>query len=384
MKILFGVPILVHKEIAEAEVTTFRKLGLEVETAYYGNSGYVKGTINSIIRVLKNAVFIKWKLHKQKSDIIYLNSAFDQKSIVRDAVTVLIIRLYTKNIKIVLKLHGSVEAMVLKQTGFIARLKRFLLKNIDLLLLLSTEERANFLKIGIQQERLLVTANPLNKSFYIEDKLFKQSVNPEKNAILLLFVGRLIKEKGILDLVDACEILNRKGLKFKLYCLGDGREKIIVSEKIAAHGLANQIELVGYIPEEATRPYYANCDILILPSYSEGFPMAVFQAIAAGKPVITTKIRGAADHLKEGINCLWATIGSAESIAEKIIELATDEMLRENMRRNNLLLAEEFSKEKLSEQTIKALEALLQRRKLIDKGDKEKPKNEIKALENSI
>ena len=115
MKILFGVPIKVHNEIAQAEVIAFQKIGAEVETSDYGNSGEVPGFFNSLILIFKNAIKLERKVSQQKSDIVYLNTAFDNKTIVRDSITIFIIKAFNKKIKIVLKIHGAIKSVVLSK-----------------------------------------------------------------------------------------------------------------------------------------------------------------------------------------------------------------------------------------------------------------------------
>ena len=121
------------------------------------------------------------------------------------------------------------------------------------------------------------------------DNSFRRQEKINDQTFVLLFVGRLIKEKGIVELIEACKIIKQNKIRFKLFCLGNGPLLGEIKQLIKDLGLENEILLVGQIPEEETKYYYSNCDILILPSYREGFPMAVFQAVAAGKPVITIK-----------------------------------------------------------------------------------------------
>lgn len=362
MKVLFGVPVKIHREIAIAEVEAYKQMGIEIETADFGNSGQVKGRLKSAFLVFKNAFTLKWKLTRFIPDYVYLNSSFDEKTIVRDAITLFILRLFAKKIKVLIKIHGRNKQIVLKKDGFIAKLKWYLFENIDLFLVLSTEEKNDFLQMGVRADNLMITANSINKNLYSRDDEFRQSLDPDGDTILVLFVGRLIKEKGILDLVEACKIVKEKGLKFKLFCLGDGPERSKISGLLSAYNLIDSVFLVGYIPEAATKAYYSNCDMLVLPSYSEGFPMAVFQAVAAGKPVITTKICGAADHLHEGTNCLWVKIGCTQHIAFQIMRLSKDGDLRKLMQQNNLLLAESFTKQKIAGPVVAYLKTLLQRK----------------------
>ena len=341
MKILFGVPEKIHKEIAEAEVTAFKKLGYNVEVSYYGNSDRVKDLPRRLLLILKNAINLKRKLLQQKSDIVYLNTAFDNKTLVRDSISIFILKLYNRKIKIVLKAHGTKQRAILSKSPF----KKYLLRNIDLLLVLSQEELQSFKELSFK--KIGITANPIDFTQYDQDKYFRKQEEIEQETILLLFVGRFIKEKGILELIEACRLLKEETFPFKLFCLGNGPLFGEIKQLIKDFKLDSEIMLAGHIPEEKTKYYYSNCDILISPSYREGFPMAIFQAIAAGKSIITTRVNACSDYLNEYENCLWIKKNNPEDIAIKIKLLTKNLELREIMKTNNLLLAKKFTSDKI-------------------------------------
>lgn len=343
MRILFGIPIKVHKEIAEAEVRAFQKKGVNVEVSNYGNNDYIKGFISRAIAVLKNAINLKRKLIRHKSDIIFLNTAFDYKTLTRDSISIFILKMFNKKVKIILKTHGTTQSAIFSKSV----LKKYLLRNIDLLLVLSQEELQSFKELPFN--KIGITANPIDFKQYNQDRNFKKQEEIDQETIVLLFVGRFIKEKGILELIEACRLIKEKTLPFKLFCLGNGPLLGEIQQLIKDFELENEIILVGHIPEEKTKYYYSNCDILILPSYKEGFPMAIFQAVAAGKPVITTKINACADHLREYENCLWVEKNNPNDLAEKITFLLNNDELKRKMNQNNKAIAQNFTAEKIVE-----------------------------------
>lgn len=345
MKILFGLHGTTHTEISQAEIDAFRDAGVETEACAYGNWGAANGFLNSIKLVFKNAADLKKKASIQKTDIVYLNTAFDLKTLVRDSITIFTLKNYDPKIKIVLKFHGSQSSTVFSKTNL---LKNYIFRKAGLLLVLSEEERNNFLRAGAPPDKVQVTANVIQKDLYIPDLNFKRNAGISDDTIMLLFVGRFMPEKGILDLVEACRLLKNENLQFCLFCLGNGPLLDEVKRLIKKYELEENIKLPGHIPESETRSYYANCDMLILPTYhQEGFPMAVFQAVGAGKPVITTNIRAAADHFTEFENCLWVEKQNPMQLCQQILVLAKDKALQEKIRINNLLLAEKFTAAKI-------------------------------------
>src|SRR5205823_3277089 len=121
MKILFGIPAKVHNEIAQFEVDAFRDLGVDMETSYYGNSRNVSGILKSIKLIIKNAITLQRKAAKQKSDIVYLNTAFDHKTMVRDSITLFILKIFNRRVKIVLKIHGSDPDLVISKKNLLKK-----------------------------------------------------------------------------------------------------------------------------------------------------------------------------------------------------------------------------------------------------------------------
>lgn len=345
MKILFGLHGTTHTEIAQSEIDAFKKAGAQTEACAYGNWGAANGLFGSFRLLFKNAIQLKKKAKLQKTDIVYLNTALDVKTLVRDSITIFILKNYDKKIRIVLKFHGSESATVFSKTNL---LKNYVFRKASLLLVLSNEERNNFLSVGIPADKVQVTANVIQKDLYIPDPEFKKKAGLTAETSVLLFVGRFMHEKGILDLLNACRLLKRDNTSFCLFCLGNGPLVNDVNQLISAYNLKENIRLLGHIPESETRYYYSNCDILILPTYhQEGFPMAVFQAVGAGKPVITTKIRAAADYLVENENCLWVEKKNPQQLYERIRTLANDKPLQDKMGLNNLSLAEKFTADKI-------------------------------------
>jgi glycosyltransferase involved in cell wall biosynthesis len=345
MKILFGLHGTMHTEIAQEEINAFQKAGAVTEACAYGNWGVANGFINSLKQVFKNADNLKKKAAIQKTDIVYLNTALDIKTLVRDSITIFILKRHNKKIKIVLKFHGSESATVFSKRNL---LKNYVFRKADLLLVLSNEERDNFVSVGVPADKVQVTANVIQKDLYVADPVFKAQLKSSEETGVLLFVGRFMHEKGILDLIEACRLLKPSHTDFQLFCLGNGPLVDEANRLITEYGLEKNVKLLGHIPENKTRSYYANCDILVLPTYhQEGFPMAVFQAVGAGKPVITTKIRAAADYLTANENCLWVEKKNPQQLYQQINTLINDKIVQEKMGRNNLILAEKFTAEKI-------------------------------------
>jgi glycosyltransferase involved in cell wall biosynthesis len=129
-----------------------------------------------------------------------------------------------------------------------------------------------------------------------------------------------------------------------LLCLGDGEARTVAEAEAARLQLQARARFFGYVPEAETPEFYAGSTMLVFPTYHyEGFPMVIFKSVAAGLPVITTRIRAAADYLREPDNCLWVEPKNPRMLAEKIAQLLDRPDERAAMSRRNLELARQFT-----------------------------------------
>lgn len=141
-------------------------------------------------------------------------------------------------------------------------------------------------------------------------KQFQFRPYPVNDKIRLLFVGRIMKEKGVLELITACKSLISKGFNFNLRLVGS------VEESFDFSNLGEWFEFLGY--KDSVMDEYISCNALILPSYHEGLPNVVLEAGAIGRPSLVSDIPGCNDVIEDGYNGLLFKAKDAESL-ENII-----------------------------------------------------------------
>jgi glycosyltransferase involved in cell wall biosynthesis len=179
-------------------------------------------------------------------------------------------------------------------------------------------------------------------------------------APLLLFIGRFIEAKGLADVIHACKLLKDRKQDFTLLCVGDGPARETAETEVKRLGLDSDVRFFGYVSEEEAAEFYANSTLLVFPTYHyEGFPMVIFNAAAAGLPIITTRIRAAADYLAEPENCLWVKPKSPDQLAEAMLAVITNSEMRKTMSANNKLLAVRFSAEIVTREYVESYGRIL-------------------------
>ncbi len=252
-------------------------------------------------------------IHREHPDIVHLNSAFDSRALVRDTGYALLAPLM--GTRLFVKYHGSNRNLAQRPSGLKRKLIEYVIRRAQLVGVLSSEERENFLRGGHPAVKFVVVKNAVNVERFSGPR--SETSGPGR----VLFMARFIPSKGLLDVIRAMRIITERGVPVHLRCVGDGKEMESARQLVQSLGLKGIVTFEGYVPEPQTTKYYLSSDVLVLPTRTEGFSMTIFQAVASGLPVVTTRIRAAADYLSEPDNCLWIEAGNEKILADKVIEV---------------------------------------------------------------
>jgi len=169
--------------------------------------------------------------------------------------------------------------------------------------------------------------------FGVDTDMFHPSSRKQepRDDVEVLFVGSLIDRKGLHDLLNA--LADPDFTRVRLTVVGDGPNKERLKAMAQRLGLAERIEWMGIVPPAEVARLTRTCDILCLPSYMEGRPNVVNEAMASGVPVIVTRIGGVPDMVKEGETALLFTPGDIEGLRQCLRPLVNDANLRSTMGR---------------------------------------------------
>ena len=127
---------------------------------------------------------------------------------------------------------------------------------------------------------------------------------PVPAAPRLVCVGRLAEQKGQLLLVEAAAELAREGVAFELVLVGDGPMRGEIEKLIGRHGLRDRVRIAGWMSGEAVRDQLLASRAMVLPSFAEGLPVVIMEALALGRPVISTYVAGIPELVRDGV-CGW-------------------------------------------------------------------------------
>ena len=148
-----------------------------------------------------------------------------------------------------------------------------------------------------------------------------------QNQAVILAVGRLSSEKGHAILLQAAARLEKmnEAPDFRVVVVGDGPEQENLQRLTARLGIGQRIVMAGF--QTDVRPYYCLSTLLALPSYSEGSPNVVLEAMAAGLPIAATAAGGVPEILEDGVTALMVPPGDPQAMAEVILRILRDKAL---------------------------------------------------------
>lgn len=186
----------------------------------------------------------------------------------------------------------------------------------------------------------------------------RQSSDVSPDALVFLFIGRLTRDKGVYDLVQAFSAVSEKVPNAYLWIVGPDEQGVANGVKNICDGCSGRVKFFGSTstPEQ----FMAAADVLSLPSYREGFGSVVIEAAAVGIPAVVSRIYGLTDAVEDGVTGLLHAARNADEIADRMVRIACDPALRlrlgANARRRAL---EHFSNDAITSALVKFYSALL-------------------------
>jgi glycosyltransferase involved in cell wall biosynthesis len=171
-----------------------------------------------------------------------------------------------------------------------------------------------------------VVENPIEQRYF--------DVPDQPVAGRLLFAGTIYHRKGIEVLIESAAGLKERGVDFRLHIAGSIGDKAYhagLLEQVERTGLGNDVIFRGFLTEEELTREFSEADLVVLPSYAETSPMTVQQAMAAGKPVVATRVGGIPQLIEDGASGLLVDAGDVASMTDALVLLRTDPDLRLRM-----------------------------------------------------
>ncbi|GJL93620.1 MAG: colanic acid biosynthesis glycosyltransferase WcaL [Hyphococcus sp.] len=154
----------------------------------------------------------------------------------------------------------------------------------------------------------------------IEPEFYETPGAPHIDKPVFVCVGRLCAEKGQIDLVNAASIVAKKYPALEVRLIGDGPMRGEIEKSIEQNNLESNVSLLGWKTPTQVRNEIVNARAFVLPSYAEGLPVSIMEALSLRRPVISTFVAGIPELIETG-KCGWLTpAGDVEAIASAMLE----------------------------------------------------------------
>ena len=224
----------------------------------------------------------------------------------------------------------------------------------------------------ITQEEIAVIPNGVvPKQFTALPQKVEVEVNTE--GAIIFFIGRLVPEKGVYQLIQAMPAVLAAVPDARLYIAGRGSQKEVLEELIEQLGLQERVVLLGFLKPYNRNYLYHQAAVAVFPSLYEPFGIVALEAMATHTPVIVGDTGGLSEIVQHGFNGLKIPSGNVEALADAIIRVLKDEFFSRSMTENAFReLLETYDWDDIAGQTIKVYERCIERygqRELISECD---------------
>jgi N-acetyl-alpha-D-glucosaminyl L-malate synthase BshA len=247
---------------------------------------------------------------------------------------------------LVVTLHGS-DITLLTKNLLTRQLVKFALRNSNKVIAVSEFLREEALKLGVEEEKVKVIRGGVTLQRGPEDKL-------DISGRLVTFIGSLVEQKGVDVLIEAFQQVKERVPEVKLAIVGEGKER----ERLEALAKGVQdIYFLGY--RRDLTGVLEKSEVLILPSREEGFGLVLLEAMAAGVPVVATRVGGIIEIVEDGYSGILVEKEDSRGLAEGIVRVLENGELRDALSRHGREVVKKFSWKRMGSEVDKIYDEIV-------------------------
>ena len=255
------------------------------------------------------------------------------------------------SVPLVVSLIGSDINVWPFRSKLIYRLTKQVISEADKVVAVSTALKNKAREIVSPQEPIAVIYNGCDSGKFAFNKTsrfyLRKKWDIPKQSVVFIFVGNLLKTKGVLELFETFYLLMKKLPDIYLIFVGDGRESKVLVQKASRIGINNRVIFVGRRPHDEIPHWLSMADVLVLPSYSEGLPTVIVEAMACQRAVIATRVGGIPETIVDGQSGILVEPRDSVTLMEAMEKVARDKDLRLKMGNvGRKIVTEKFSWDK--------------------------------------
>lgn len=288
----------------------------DFEFVYIASQSENSGRFGKLFLAMRAVAQFVFKCLKNDSAAVYVHLG-SNASLYRESIFIYLAKFFGK--KLVAHFHaGDIDEYFPAQTrpaqGFIRRA----INSADQVIAVSAASAGQIRKIA-PNAKISVIPNAIDTTVFDSPP---RSAPAGREPVRVLFVGATGRLKGERDLLAAVAAIRHKKPDLKVSLLGYGAENLrAIGEELK---IGEFIEFAGVVSLEERIGFFKKADIFVLPTYAEAMPMSVIEAMAAGLPVISTRVGGIPELITDGVDGLLVAPGDVPALAQKIYFLVND------------------------------------------------------------
>ncbi len=224
---------------------------------------------------------------------------------------------------VVIRVHGS-DVLLLSRYPRRRRGTADALRRAERIIAVSHDLAEHVADLGVEPRRIEVIYNGVDRVVFHPgpETEARTRLGLDPREPFALFVGNLLPVKGVDLLMEACDRLMARGLRFTCHVIGQGPLRPRLEQAIRAKGLQGRIHLHGARPNSQLADWYRAANVVVLPSYSEGVPNVLLEAAACGVPFVASRVGGIPEIAEGGASQL-VKAGDVEQLAQALADFLT-------------------------------------------------------------
>ena len=291
-----------------------------------GGEGLIEGFARRILRRLGTPVRLLMMLVTWRPAILHINTSLNARSLPRD--TALLLVAWLTRCPVVWQVHGGSSIVELERNQPLALpMLRLLLRFPRRVVVISGQDELGYAKV-VAPDRLRRIVNAVQ----VPDLSARDAIAPQRAGLRLAYIGRLVAGKGVLDLIEAMQIIAREheAVPISLQIAGAGPLETQLRMKVEEHGLTERVQLLGPLAGARKHRLLEQTDVFVMPTFlPERLPYALLESMAEGIPAVACAIGGVAELIEHRRTGLLVPPRRPDLLADAILQLASDRTLLE-------------------------------------------------------
>ena len=296
-------------------------LGEDFELVHFqvGSEGRAEGFLARWLRLLASPFTLFATILFRHVSIVHINTSMNARAFWRDLVYMGIAKLLRA--RVLYQVHGGkLPHEFASGHSTFTRFLRWTLRQPDMVVLLAQVELDSY-RIFVPDQHLVLLPNGIDCTPYMQVPTVRSSSD---YPLRLVYIGRVARDKGLYESLQGMRLATELGVDVRLIVAGEGPELDRLRRYAIALGIGTKVSFIAPVNATQKVRLLSIADSLLLPSYSEGLPYSLLEAMAAGVPVIATPVGAIPDVMTHGTHGLIVPPRDGKAIAEALVKLAGD------------------------------------------------------------